>query len=1133
MNRADLKKDNFYYVIDQNHRVVAYNKLMQNIYPELKVGDLCYEKLMQNDRPCDKCPLRDDTENEITVYNQVLECWVSARRTWVDWPGVGECGMMLCGTINDLQKNIAHRLPYMPGYDVFIEMNLTRKNYRVMFSSDSGEPRPFTDGGLEELLKTTANKLIHPEDRERFLKFWDIEALTERVKHSPEEIHANFREYNKKGFWDDVRITVIPEDYLGTDDIFVMALYMINPIRMTGPVDSSQTPSGPSVNTDILTGLPLRRSYWNLADRLLNGRRETFAMIRMDIEHFHICNKWNGRDYGDRILMAIGEFLKQTDEKRGTFSGYTGGDNFEILFSYTEELEEYIYNGLKTTIGSFENMIGFRPVFGIYKTSDRSVSAVDFHDCCDVAVNRALNHADTDKVWFDDQMRKELELETSLMPRIMDALKKGEFVFYLQPKCHISNGKIIGCEALVRWLSKEDGLVPPSVFIPILEKNHYITYLDRYIWESVCQTIQRWKKQGLPLLPVSVNVSRVDLLSMDVPEFLESLICKYEISPEALEIELTESAYMENEEAVMEAIREFRAKGFKVLIDDFGSGYSSLNLLKDAPANILKMDTRFLDFDDENSIRGANIINSILGMAHQLGQGVIVEGLETELQKKILESMGCEYAQGYYFYKPMPVASYEALIANPGKLEAEFIYGENSSKAAAAREGGILFGRRQSDQQPSQTEEAALKTILIIYDPSCKADAVSYQAALGEDYRIKMRASTQEVLSTLNKMTDDALLVLRVLESGHREFPVLSYLHEQQAGIPRPVIAVSDDQSMEYIDAIYALGIYDHISLPCELTYLKRRVDNAIFEFEKNTRYLDRNHMLTVFKEDRRNSFEGMNRELEEHLRWLLTVWDIVRIVDTSGMREYSLNKEGKIAPCDGHCFDIWESGHTCLNCISGKAVYTGRQWAKFEFLKDRVFYVIAQPIDIGGRVYALEMGSEIQDESFNNVFSNGEFSSTMQRYNIKVYTDALTGAYNRNFYAENLKWTTISAMAMIDIDYFKKINDRLGHLAGDEALKAIVRTINKTVRSDDVLIRYGGDEFLLVMNNIEKDVFIQRLEDIRANIARTIVRGYEELTLSCSIGGLMCSSCSVENIKKADDMLYEAKKHRNTVCVL
>lgn len=402
-------------------------------------------------------------------------------------------------------------------------------------------------------------------------------------------------------------------------------------------------------NYDLTTNLPLRRTFWRIADKTVLFDNKTYCILAIDIENFHLINKWYGRETGDELLIEIGEALKSIDAGYGTISGYMGGDNFCVIFEENDDVINLIRKRISGIVNGYRGHDITRAYYGAYKTADK--------DIC----------------WYDESMTREQEAEAKLMPEICSAMDNGEFTFYLQPKCILETGKIIGSEALVRWISPEKGFISPGQFIPMLEKNGFINKLDVYIWDKVCQTIRRWLDEGRTVLPISINVSRADIYSMDVVTILKDMIEKYNISTEYIEIEITESAYVENGSVIKDTEKAFKNAGFKILIDDFGSGYSSLNMLKDIDADVLKLDMKFLDLNPENNDKGVSIITAVLDMARQLDLPAIAEGVETDEQLKLLELLGCEYAQGFYYYRPMSISDYEKLVDNKDNVADKLI----------------------------------------------------------------------------------------------------------------------------------------------------------------------------------------------------------------------------------------------------------------------------------------------------------------------------------------------------------------------------------------------------------------------------------------------------------------------------
>lgn len=245
---------------------------------------------------------------------------------------------------------------------------------------------------------------------------------------------------------------------------------------------------------------------------------------------------------------------------------------------------------------------------------------------------------------------------------INQAFDNNEFCFYLQPKCNAETGAIVGAEALVRWNHPEYGLVSPGEFIPLLERESMVTRFDLFIWRSVCEMLSRWDEEGRNLVPVSVNVSMTDIEAIDVARVLGDLLDRFSIDARLLQVEITESAIAHNMDVVEETIRDLHARGIAVLMDDFGSAYSSLNMLKDINVDGIKLDMKFVDLNADNAAKGLKIIESVIDMAYQLRLSIIAEGAQTAEQVSKLRELGCMYIQGYYFYRPLTVGKMEDLL---------------------------------------------------------------------------------------------------------------------------------------------------------------------------------------------------------------------------------------------------------------------------------------------------------------------------------------------------------------------------------------------------------------------------------------------------------------------------------------
>ena len=293
---------------------------------------------------------------------------------------------------------------------------------------------------------------------------------------------------------------------------------------------------------------------------------------------------------------------------------------------------------------------------GVYEVTERELDVPFMFDRALLAKMTIEDEYQTHIAFYDEKIRSEVLWAQHISAQLNDALKKRHVIPYLQPIVD-QEGKIVGAEALARWIHPEDGFLPPSSFIPIFEKNGMITEVDRYMWRCACEILSGWKEQGRDLF-VSVNISPKDFYFMDVAQELKDLVNEYGVDSGKLRIEITETVMMTDVEKRMRILEDLRQAGFVVEMDDFGSGYSSLNLLKDMPVDVLKIDMKFLSkTTDEKMAR--TILQNILNLSEDLGIFSLTEGVETHTQHRMLSEMGCKLFQGFFFAKPLPITEFE------------------------------------------------------------------------------------------------------------------------------------------------------------------------------------------------------------------------------------------------------------------------------------------------------------------------------------------------------------------------------------------------------------------------------------------------------------------------------------------
>lgn len=425
---------------------------------------------------------------------------------------------------------------------------------------------------------------------------------------------------------------------------------------------------------DDLTGLDYKQTFFNkVYTHLKSNPHDRFLMVAIDIDHFKLFNNYYGWEKGDEYLKLIAKYLKEYAQRYGGLAGYLGGDDFAMVCPYKKyELRAYFERALNDpVIKNYE--VGFSPKIGVCEIIDPNESIAALYDHAILALESTKGDYSRQLAMYDASMVQDVKDEYELLVDIQRGIRSQEFIFYIQPKVDMITGRIVGGEALVRWLHKDKGLISPMVFIPVLEKNGFISQLDEYIWEAVASWLADRIEKGFKPLPISINVSRADIYTMDVTGFLSKLVEKYNLTRDLIEVEITESAYVDETDKMREEIMTLRDAGFTVLMDDFGSGYSSLNSLKDLSIDILKIDMKFLHMDITTANKGVSILESIVNMARSLHLPTIVEGVEEEEQVEFLTKMGCKYAQGFYFYRPVPIEEFERLLEDADKVDHEGI----------------------------------------------------------------------------------------------------------------------------------------------------------------------------------------------------------------------------------------------------------------------------------------------------------------------------------------------------------------------------------------------------------------------------------------------------------------------------
>lgn len=862
-----------------------------------------------------------------------------------------------------------------------------------------------------------------------------------------------------------------------------------------------------------LTGLYRRFYFFRAAEEFLKSHTDrTYCLMAIDIEHFKLFNEWYGTQAGDKFLISIGLHLKEVQDENDGIAGYIGGDNFAIILPEDTALLKKLQHEIMGYVRQYGDNAGFIPAFGLYHITDPSVPVSTMYDRATLAQESIRENYAQRVCWYDADMMHKIEEEHILLTEVQRALQNREFIIYAQPKCHMATGKIIGLESLIRWNHPVKGLLTPNGFVPVLEQNGLITDLDLYSWEMVCQCLSRWIAAGHRAVPISVNVSRVDIYSLDVVATFKKLIAKYGLDPGLVEIEITESAYAENAEKVKEVVNEFRKAGFTVLMDDFGSGYSSLNMLKDINVDVLKIDMEFLEMNDETAGKGMGILEAITSMARLIDLKLIAEGVETKEQVDFLTEMGCHYAQGYYFYPPMPVDVFEPLIADESNLD---------FRGINARQLDRLHIRELLDD--NLFSEALLNNIL---------GAIAFYDICGTSLKL-LRANEQYYKIAGSNPADLAEKSTFLLDEIYKEdLPSVMNIfsrarHDLLHGAEGSFRKIRNDKTVIWMQ-LHAFflreqdGHFLYYGSVSDITQQKNREQQFWVLSKKLEKILKQAGINSWDWDVSRKTITLYHNTLSEHCSPAFPLQNNTTLVIPDfpesflsyplfppDFRDIFTGYTQKLLSCDPENLISLEIP-LCLDKKNSLWVKTAG--SPIRNAKNEIVNVIGYYVDI----------TQQKKESLRR-----------QQLKKMAETDPLTGLYNRlaaiskikDYLAEENRES--AALIMMDLDNFKLANDVFGHAYGDSLISQTAAKIRSFFRSDDILCRIGGDEFLVLCKNIRQKDVEKKLQHVIEALCLSLKRDGYEVQFSTSIGYAMIPEQGLDFdtlYQSADIALFTAK---------
>lgn len=558
---------------------------------------------------------------------------------------------------------------------------------------------------------------------------------------------------------------------------------------------------------DRLTGLFSKEFFYQRVREMLQQYPEhQFRIIASDIENFKLINDIFGVEAGDRLLRGIADQYRRFVGENGIY-GHLNADQFVCMIENSGEYTADIFAQALKEINALPNSQNVVMKWGIYTVEDRMIPVEQMCDRALLAAHSIKGQYGKHFAAYDDKLRGELLRQQAIIASMETALLEGQFLLYLQPKYRIRDHKLVGAEALVRWNHPEWGLQVPAEFIPLFEKNGFIAKLDQFVWDKACAILRDWDNKGYPPISISVNVSRADIYNMNISEILMDTVRRHGLRPSRLHLEITESAYTEQPAQIIETITKLRELGFVIEMDDFGSGYSSLNMLNQIPLDILKLDMKFVQGEAGKSV-GQGILQTIVELARRMRLSVVAEGVETKDQLERVAETGCDYVQGYYFAKPMPVQELEALLK---EKQAAGLQGEYENC------DGPHYGMRIRP----------MRQLLLIADedPDYRKEV---EQTFSKHFQIEHCTQADSALAFVSRYKDQlaAVLISRSLP-GLDRFTVYEMLKDELAmwNIPVLVTGAQDSQAEELA---LELGAFDYADKPHTPKSLLKRTLRAI-----------------------------------------------------------------------------------------------------------------------------------------------------------------------------------------------------------------------------------------------------------------------------------------------------------------
>ncbi len=880
-----------------------------------------------------------------------------------------------------------------------------------------------------------------------------------------------------------------------------------------------------STERDPLTGLYNREYFYRYAEQYDNYHKDMeMDAIIIDINHFHMINERYGKEYGDGVLKTIGERVRDMVSDTGGIVCRREADTFMVYCPHGKDYSTILDNASIGLAGedSVNNRVRLR--MGVYTNVDKTLDIERRFDRAKMACDTVKNSFVKSIGIYDSALHDKEMYAEQLIEDFHKAIEERQFTVYYQPKFDIRPDipVLASAEALVRWKHPELGMISPGVFIPLFEGNGMIRDLDNYVWKEAAAKVCDWKKRLGFHVPVSVNVSRIDMYDPGLIDNLSKLVEDNGLSTNDLLLEITESAYTQDSEQIIETVHKLRAIGFKVEMDDFGTGYSSLNMISTLPIDALKLDMQFIRtaFDKQKDTR---MLEVIIDIADYLGVPVIAEGVETEEQLLALKAMGCDIVQGYYFSRPVPADEYEPFLDERKNIPEVDVF----TRTETVKTRGI----KKKDISVEKIAQSLSDEFESIFYVDTASDHFVEFSNKGDRNDLQMVRSGSGFFDECARTIMDRVYVvdrnrllqmfskyslLNALEDGKALNTIFRMNGETEPEYYRAQAVMADSHTKKNV-VIGIININDTITEEEKLAEERKtsitfsRIIEALAKDYFSIYYIDTetNRFIEFSSSE---EYKSLNIEKGGDDFFNISRKNLLRVVhpDDQDMLDEAIRKENLMEALERE--DTFTLTYRLI--MEGEPVYVHMKATKLDDKNDTHIVIGVSNVN-----------EQIKRELEND--------SALRKAKERAERDALTGVKSKYAFAEaekNLNREILEgsaegfAIAVCDLNRLKEVNDTHGHKAGDEYIKQACHIICTVFRHSPVY-RIGGDEFAVILKGRDFEHRELLEEKIRENSIKHLEDGVV-IAIGIAEYDPALDKAVASTFERADAAMYDNKKY-------